>query len=246
MKRAMDSLHKSGSSLGVDFLRFEPQSVDFYNQIVKAGGRLIADLDPMYTQVIDLTASEQDLRMDLSSGHRNLINGTKRRGITISTVMVDEGLPQLTAMLADTSKRAGVTFHDEAYFQAMTEAMTGVCKIYVASVDNQPVASALFFDWQGIRYYAHAGAWQDKNREVKASVSLVWTAIMDAKKAGMHTFDLWGVAPEDDTGHKLAALSKFKRAFGGETIQYAGTYDIPLRKPKYHAYELYRKLKGLH
>jgi lipid II:glycine glycyltransferase (peptidoglycan interpeptide bridge formation enzyme) len=60
----------------------------------------------------------------------------------------------------------------------------------------------------------------------------------------MTSFDLWGVAPSDDVKHKWAGISKFKKGFGGTTIQYLGTYDIPLNNIKYKLYKAYCRIRG--
>lgn len=45
-------------------------------------------------------------------------------------------------------------------------------------------------------------------------------------------------------GGKLASITKFKQSFGGEIVQYSGTWDLPLNKPKYFLYKLMLKIKS--
>jgi lipid II:glycine glycyltransferase (peptidoglycan interpeptide bridge formation enzyme) len=247
MRQAMTALGEEGVRRNVDFVRVEPQFQITAVDLEAMGARRIKDWQPQHTQVIDLTGSEQQLRSDLASGHRNLINGTERRGITIRQSGSGKDFEEFLLMLEDTAKRAGTNFHSRNYFQKLwqTLAKDNVIKLYVAEVAGRPVASALFYDWGHTRYYAHAGAWQQANREAKASVSLLWQAILDAKADGQKHFDLWGVSPVDQPKHSLAGVSKFKRGFGGHHVTYMGTWDLPLKTAKYRAYSLYRKLVGL-
>jgi lipid II:glycine glycyltransferase (peptidoglycan interpeptide bridge formation enzyme) len=49
----------------------------------------------------------------------------------------------------------------------------------------------------------------------------------------MKRYNLWGVAPKEETGHRFYGVSIFKRGFGGEEVQYLPTQDLPLN-PKYY------------
>lgn len=244
--KAIQSIIGAARELGLDFVRLDPRDQRVAEALKTKGGRRITDNQPARTQIIDLTKDMEELRKDLASGHRNGINGTERRGIEVSQVNRREDLEELLKMLGDTAKRSGTTFQDSFYFQSMWSTLQerGVAKLYMATVDKQPVAAAIFFDWGDTRSYLYAGAWQDKNREVKASVSLVWQAVVDAKQAGLKRFDLWGIAPTDDPKHAWAGITKFKKGFGGESVSYPGTYDIPLKPQKYRLYSVYRRLRG--
>jgi lipid II:glycine glycyltransferase (peptidoglycan interpeptide bridge formation enzyme) len=245
MTAAMKSLVVAGRELKVDFIRVEPQADLTPAQFKKLGARQIAEVQPTHTRLLTLLQSEEQLRSQLASGHRNLINGTERRGITIRSGF-DTDLPEFLKMMQETAQRSGVTFHPDSYFQKLWETLSpkGVAKLYVGEVEGRPVAMAMLYDWGGTRYYAHAAAHQDLNRKYSVAVSLLWRAILDAKAANLKVFDLWGVAPEGDSTHRLASLSKFKASFGGQQVDYLGTWDIPLKSLKYGAYSLYRHLKG--
>jgi lipid II:glycine glycyltransferase (peptidoglycan interpeptide bridge formation enzyme) len=58
----------------------------------------------------------------------------------------------------------------------------------------------------------------------------------DARHAGAHTFDFWAIAPTDDPDHKLAGYTRFKRSFGGQVNEHAGTWDLPIHAVKYSLY----------
>lgn len=247
MKAAVMSLKQAGRDNGADFVRVEPQTNITAEQLQNLGGRKIHEFSPQHTRTLDLMNDNEALRGALASGHRNLINGTERRNIKISLSNDAVDIDTFLAMLHDTASRSGVRFWPDSYFRQLFSTLqpSGIAKLYLARVNDQPVAAALFYDWDGTRYYAHAGAFQEQNREAKASVSLVWQAIQDAKRSGRHRFDLWGVAPAGDNQHSLAGISRFKNAFGGVAVDYAGTWDIPLKPTKYWLYSWYRRFRGL-
>jgi hypothetical protein len=245
MASATKQLVAAGRALGVDFVRLEPQREITASQLKQLGARQIGEMDPQHTMVVDLKQSETALRGALASGHRNLINGTERRGITIRRSQERADLDLLIQMLDDTARHSNVTFYPAEYYKHLYDALApDHLVLYLAEVKNKPVASALFYDWGDTRYYAHAGAFQEQNRRAKASVSLVWQALLDAKTAGRTSFDLWGTAPVGAEKHRLAGITKFKAAFGAIPVDYLGTWDIPLKSTKYRLYSQYRRMRG--
>jgi lipid II:glycine glycyltransferase (peptidoglycan interpeptide bridge formation enzyme) len=46
-------------------------------------------------------------------------------------------------------------------------------------------------------------------------------------------FDFWASRPTDDPDHKRAGYTRFKRSFGGQVKEYAGTWDLPNHAVKY-------------
>lgn len=243
---ALQSILELAKKESFDFVRIEPRGKISLPEIANVGASEVGEFDPKYTQVVDLTQSIEELRKDLNSGHRNLINGTARRELVIDQSDKDSDFEHFLDMLDDTSKRAKVKFHPHEYYKDVWKVMgaRGSARLYIATHENQPVASALFYDYNGVRYYAHAGAFQQLNRKLNASVSLLWQAIIDAKDLGMTGFDMWGVAPGDDPKHKWAGITAFKKGFGGKTISHLGTFDVPINVRKYKLYKAYAKLRG--
>lgn len=246
MEAAVQSLCNAGTQLNADFLRIEPQTGASEAVLREQGAVRIGEVDPQFTRIVDLAQSEAALRDALTSGHRNGINGTKRRGIHIRQTDAKADFNEFLRMLHETAAHSGVRFWPDDYYRILIKTLgeAGVAKLYMAEAEGQPVAAALFYDWGGTRYYAHAGAHQEANRRLKAAVSLVWQALLDAKAAGLKRFDLWGVAPAADRAHHLAGLSVFKAGYGGEQVGFLGTWDIPLHRNKYRLYSLYRHLRG--
>jgi len=245
-EEALDSIKAYATKHSYDFIRMEPMGNFTKAELSRAGAVKTLEIEPEHTQVINLNKTEEDLRKDLKPNHRNLINGTQRRGIVVTQTTSDSDLKEFLLMLKDTAKNSKVKFYNDSYYENIWQTMQprGNAKLYIAKVENKAVSTALFYDYNGTRYYAHAGAFQQINRKVNASISLLWQAILDAKKLGMDKFDLWGVAPTENPKHKWAGITSFKKGFGGEPVDYLGTYDIPIKKSKYKAYSMLQKLRG--
>lgn len=244
--QAFESVLTQARTAGCDFVRFEPRGVVSRTEIKALGGRQIAEVQPQHTYVLDLTPDEDALRKQLQSGHRNRINTTAKRGIVIRQVRDMSPMDEFLRLMADTAAYAHIVNHPDWYYRSMAEVLVGegIASFYVSEVAGQIASISLVYDWGNTRSYAHTGNDQALNREYKVAVSAAWQMILDAKSAGLTTFDFWGAAPNDDPAHKWAGITSFKKAFGGELIESIGTWDVPIRKHKYAAYSLYRKLKG--
>jgi vancomycin resistance protein VanK len=60
-----------------------------------------------------------------------------------------------------------------------------------------------------------------------------------AIEAGADVYDLRGITPTLDAEDSHVGLIQFKVGTGGEAVEYAGEWDLPLNKPLYKAFDLY-------
>lgn len=247
-RACLQNVIQTAKTAGFDFVRLEPIGKVSVEDIKSLGGQKITELDPQHTQLIDLTKTIEELRSEMRSGHRNPINTAEKRSVKVYNSKDPSELPDFLKFMDDTAKRAGITNYGDNYYQKLVETLmpSGYASFYVATVDGKKASISIVYDYNGTRSYAWAGNDQMLNRQSQASVVNVWQMIVDAKEAGMKTFDLWGVAPEDaPPSHKWAGISSFKRGFGGHTVATIGTWDVPIKRQKYKAYKIYRKLRKL-
>ena len=113
--------------------------------------------------------------------------------------------------------------------------------LYFAEAAGEAVAAALCFDFSGTRYYAHAVSDPDAGRRLQAAAPLVWQMILDARERGAQRFDFWGIAPPREPAagaapHPWDGFSQFKRSFGGEAVERAGTWDFGVRSLRHSLY----------
>jgi lipid II:glycine glycyltransferase (peptidoglycan interpeptide bridge formation enzyme) len=67
---------------------------------------------------------------------------------------------------------------------------------------------------------------------------LQWESIRIAKEAGMKYYDFHGVDEE-----KWAGVTRFKMGFGGERVEYPGTYDLVFDQGWYAIYKMVRQVR---
>lgn len=245
-KHSLTSLRQQAQVLGCTFVRIEPIGAVDESELAALGASEVAPIEPKYPWVLDISADESKLRTDLSAGHRYGINSAERKGLRFEKSQKSADIEIFLQMMHDTAKdRFGA--HSDEYYRKMYKTLHahGAAQLFFAYHDREPVASALVFDWQGTRYYAHAGAFQAINRRLSGAMPLVWHMIIDAKANGYHAFDFWGVTPSDDPKHPWAGFSKFKKAFGGQMLSRLGTWELPIRQNQYRLYKIAKRIRNV-
>ena len=77
-----------------------------------------------------------------------------------------------------------------------------------------------------------------------APTPIQWQMIRDAMAAGAHVYDLRGITDTLDADDDHVGLIQFKVGTGGEAVEYAGEWDLPLNRALYKAFDLYMKRRG--
>ena len=227
----------------LDFVRCEPAGMTALPALIASGAHPSKPIQPQWTWVLDLTPDEAALRSGLSAGHRGAINAASRRGLTFH-VSADPADIEVFLRLQERTAAAGrFRGQEQSYHRAVARTLmpSRAAALYFAEAAGEAVAAALCFDFAGVRYYAHAVSDPQVGRKLQAAAPLVWQMILDARAAGSHCFDFWGIKPEDasaagSASHPWDGFSKFKRAFGGAAVERVGTWDIGVRAWRYRLY----------
>jgi lipid II:glycine glycyltransferase (peptidoglycan interpeptide bridge formation enzyme) len=246
LSHAVNSLKREGRERRADFVRLEPLGFDVDETAMKKlGARKVSDMQPRYRLIQDISPDEAELRKNISSSNRNLINTAEKRGLSFVVSPRPADLSHFLAMQAETTARGGFTAQPDEYYEKLAAALmpTGQAKLYFAEYAGQPIAGAICVDYEGTRYYLYAATYPEANREHKAAIALLWWLIADAKDKGLNRFDYGGVAPEDASAdHPWAGHTRFKRSIGGEVFKSVGTWEIPVKRGKYALYGVARRV----
>lgn len=120
---------------------------------------------------------------------------------------------------------------------------SGVAFLAIAKHENDILATNIMIDFGDTRTYLH-GASSNVKRNLMAPYLLHWELMKDAQSKGIKFYDWWGIAPIDaPADHPWAGISRFKRGFGGEEVEYPGTFDLVLHPIKYRFYQFIRSLR---
>ena len=204
------------------------------------------DLDPAHTWVLDLAGqTREELLAGMSGTRTRYWKKAERSGVKIRRTKDPEEIGILSRLLGDLGEKNG--FKPQSYEHLKNQMKAGFATLYVAEVIEDgkqvPIATLLVHEHDGVRSYAHTAS-DDKYRKLTAGTVLTVQAILDAKDEGMREFDFWGISTSEDPGHPWYHFSQYKKSLGGRQVDYAGTWDKPVKKWKYWAYRVLRKIRN--
>ncbi len=141
-------------------------------------------------------------------------------------------------------------------------------RLYLAEFENKIIAANIVLFFGDYCVYLH-GASSSEYRNLMVPYLLQWRQILDAKKMGCRRYDFWGISPTDKDAIKTSpdpslvrrgkykipslarrgendwgGITRFKKGFGGEEVNYVGAYDLVFDKFWYGLYKIARQIKG--
>lgn len=248
MKEAITFLQKTARSEGVSYIRVEPTQLLTEEEMRNLGCiKNPHDFQPSLTNVLDLTKNSEDLVSNMDYEMRRLSRQLDKRGFTFEVTYDVSNTSDFLEMMNTTADRSSATLRGSEYLKKQIEVLgpTKTAGIAYALVGGRRLSGALFYDDldNKTRYYMHAGS-REEARKVGGNPAAVLYLIFNAKESGLERFDFYGVSPVEDKSHRWAGFSKFKRDFGGVDVQYAGTWEIPVKKLQYALFSKLRSIAG--
>ncbi|MDA3881462.1 MAG: peptidoglycan bridge formation glycyltransferase FemA/FemB family protein [Prolixibacteraceae bacterium] len=195
------------------------------------------DVLPSNTIFLNLNNNEEQLLGDMKAKTRYNIRLSQRRGVTVKTYSMNY-LDDWYKLYSDTAARNGITLHSKKYFQTVFQTRTNDLaspadvRLLMADYKNEHLAAMFLILSKNRGTYLY-GASSDKHRNLMATYALQWEAIKQSKQAGCTEYDLFGSAPNANTGHPMHGLYRFKSGFGGKMFHRMGCWDYPFDMKKY-------------
>lgn len=246
LEAALESLKQEAAAVHAAYLRVQPVGVDL--NTTKVGQYKLLPVEysqPEATQAIDLTRSIDEIYADISQSKRSTCRNYQNKGLVYSTSHDPGDIEKLLPLLHEVAGRNKIAVHTDDYLRTQAQAlMPEHASLHFMTLESEIVAAALVFEDEVTNYYAHAGNTL-AHRELSASTALVGAIIGYSKDQGKQSFDLYGIAPNDDPGHPWAGVTKFKLSFGGQMVKYNPTFEIALSALPYAAYRVARRLARL-
>lgn len=245
---ALAALTELARSCGAVFVRIEPVDAGFTDTDARTVLRTRglrpapANQQPELSWIVDLDRDFKDVLAGMKPANRNLYRNIHKKGVTFRASQDPSEISVLLEFLHLTAARSGFKPQSDDYLRQVARSLmpAGAATLFIAELEGEPIAAALAYDSADTRTYAHA-ALDDAHRRLSAGIPLLVTLMADAKDKGLLHVDLWGVAPADQPAHKWAGFTAFKKSFGGREVSYPGTWDLPVRKLRYGAYQLARQ-----
>lgn len=226
----------------------EPESAQFtqIDQFLeKNDAKMGRPLFSRHSFIIDLTQTEENLFANLSSKARYNVRLGIKKGVKIYEDSSEQGLIKYLEILGETTKRQQFYAHGPAYFKTMWSILQpkGMLKIFHASYEDQVLVSWIMFVFNQVLYYPY-GASRDSFREVMPSNVMLWEMIKFGQSVGCKQFDLWGALPPNaDEKHPWFGFHRFKQSYGGQHVEFLGSYDYVLNPSMYTIFRIVEKIR---
>lgn len=191
--------------------------------------------NPIRTQIIDLTQSEEEILQGMTSERRKQYRQAERKGMTFEPSESDEDFELGKQWLRATGERNAFNVKDDQFFDLFRSILMqkhGVAKMYVAKHEGVTRVVQLLIDDEDTRYCLFIGR-DPQIGNLRIAPPFMVHLMFDAKALGLRTFDHYGLSDSDDVEDDMTGVTKYKKQFGGETVQYAGTWEIPVRRGRY-------------
>lgn len=189
-------------------------------------------LQPQKTIILDLQKSEEVLLEEMHKKTRYNIRLADRRGVEVKR---SNKIEKFIALLKDTSDRDKFSPHPDNYYKKLFKLKN--TKLFYASREKEDWHAAALVIFENNRATYLHGASNYKYRKHMGPHRLHWEIMKYAKGKNYKEYDLWGVDK-----NKWPGITRFKNGFGGEKIEYIGSYDMPLQRLWYAGYKVKNKL----
>jgi lipid II:glycine glycyltransferase (peptidoglycan interpeptide bridge formation enzyme) len=214
-----------------------------------AGG--FAAGQPRYNFVIPLAGrTEEDILAGMNQQWRRNIKKAAKEGVEVSAVAAEDlevSLKLFHDLYAHTAERDHFTPRPLAYFATMFRALVAEepdrIRLYLARHDGDLVAATIWIRVGGHTWYSY-GASSTEKREVRGSNAIQWAMIRDALAVGADVYDLRGITDTLDPDDPHVGLIQFKVGTGGQALEYAGEWDLPLNGLLYKAFSVYMQRRA--
>lgn len=248
LKLLLAEIEKYAIAENCAFLRVDPglseQEFDVQELVSLGFTKSFEELQPRHSQWIDLDQTPEKMLAQMEEKGRYNIRLATKKGVKVRFSTAAADVEAFINMQKETATRDGFRIHTDGYFKAIIETLAkkDMGSLVIAEYEGEPLAMILvsYFGKRAVYLY---GASSNKHREFMATYLVQWEAMLEAKKRGSLTYDLWGIAKNDDPKNHWIGLRRFKKKFGGQQVDLIGSYDLAYQKVYYKLFCLAQKLR---
>ena len=229
-KELAQALKKIGQENHCAFIKIEP-NVQIENLKFKIENSFRISPKPLFTKynfILDLTKSDTQLLKAMHPKTRYNIKVAQKHGVKVEERTDDKAFEIYLKLYFETTRRQGYHGHNGDYHKKVWQTLRGsnMARLLIAFYQNQPLTAWMLLNFKDTLYYPYGGS--SKNHpEVMANNLVAWEAIKLGKKMGLKNFDMWGaLGPDASPKDPFYGFHKFKQGYGGQLVEYIGTYDL--------------------
>lgn len=194
-------------------------------------------LFPDWTQVLDITKSEDELLRQMKPKTRYNIKLAQKKGVVVKEESNEKGYKIFEKLYFDTCKRQKYFGHTPKYHQIVWKNLkNSIAHILISYYQNTPLVAYELFHFKDTFYYPYGGS-STEFRNLMAANLIMWEAIRLGKKLGAKKFDMWGSLPPGyDLKKDWSGFTRFKEGYKTEFVQMVGSYDLIVSPIGYQLY----------
>ncbi len=185
--------------------------------------------------------TEDDVLKGMNQLWRRNIKKAAKEGVEVTSGGLDD-LKLFHDLYVHTAERDHFTPRPLGYFRTMFESLLAEepdrIRLFLARHEGDLVASTIWIRVGTHVWYSY-GASATEKRDVRASNAVQWAMIQASLEAGADVYDLRGITDTLEPDDSHVGLIQFKVGTGGDAVEYAGEWDLPVNRALYKAFELY-------
>lgn len=212
----------------------EKKALEIFKNCVKAP----RDQFAKYNVLLDISKDSEELLKSMHHKHRYNLRYAQKHGVEIKKAVNQDDFEIFFDLFEETAGRQKYYIHPKLYYQKIWEILTpqDTCHILTAYHQNKPLASWMFFIYEGVLYYPYGGS-SENGRNLNASTLVCWEGIQLGKQKNCKTFDMWGASKNpEDTSDPWFGFTNFKLKFGGNFVEHIDSFDFVINKNVYDTF----------
>lgn len=254
----ISELKKIGRENNCIFIQLEPNLIG--NLELEIGKSLKPAAHPLFTKysfVLDISKNEEELLGNMHSKTRYNIKVAQKHNVKIVEDNSKESFEEYLKLTQETTKRQAFYAHTPSYHRILFETLSKntnpnslsyhLLKAVLKEGNKSiTLTSWVLFVFQDTLYYPY-GASSREYRETMASNLMAWEAIKFGKNLGLVKFDMWGaLGPDPDKNDPWYGFHRFKEGYGGELVEFVGSFDLIINPLLYKGYKMADRLRWLY
>lgn len=240
IKNFVNYVKKIGKEEKTIFIKIEPLRDTVPELFYQAGikiKRTGKSVQPNKTVVLNLHLEENELLSRMHHKTRYNINLASKKDFEL---VESDDIKSFWKLLKKTAKADNFSTHSLEYYKQLLEFFKNSdklkTKLFLVEHDGRPVAGAIVMLYGDTAYYLHGASDRDY-RSLMAPYFMHWEIIKKVKSVGYKYYDFWGI-----DARKWPGVTRFKLGWGGDTVEYPGSFDLPISKFWYLIYKIARKI----
>ena len=230
-------LKKLGEESNSIFAKIEPLNGSVMELLYGYGFKKSKkEIQPSKTIIVNLKASEEELLSLMHHKTRYNIKVAEKNNLVLSG---DGSVDDFWKLLKQTSEKDKFSPHEKQYYEKLLSFFTAdeiKTELFFIKHENKHIAGMITLTYGDTAYYLH-GAMDREYRSMMAPYLLHWEVMKLFKAREYMFYDFWGIDSK-----KWPGVTRFKLGWGGNQVEYPGSFDLPISKFWYLVYKLAKRV----